>query len=279
MNTQNTSPLMDKMNQAVNKKIELVEKSPTRYFVRAALATLFLTLATTIALIVGQKIGNFVEVTSIINNDAVHKASMDIGKIFFSLTFGWALVMILFMNGELFTSNAMYFSGKVFDKTVKPSQALKVLILCYVGNFVGAVLAAALFVYSKTFAPEVAAFGEHIILAKLEKPAYVIFLQGIIANLVVNIAVLLSINLKDDTAKILSILFLVFTFALFGSEHVIANFGSFSLVGFATNFQNISTAAVLKNFFFSTLGNLIGGGLLIGCSYVWLNGKNLKYKD
>ncbi|MGL5041754.1 MAG: formate/nitrite transporter family protein [Culicoidibacterales bacterium] len=272
-------PLTQKMNNAVKKKIDLVEKSPARYLLRAIMATVLLTLATVIALLVGQM---FESTLLLVLPKAENTAyiAFNLGKFTFALTFGWALVMILFMNTELFTSNAMYFSGKTFDGTVKLKLALKVLIICYIGNFIGAVLSSLLFVYSGTFTEAVSSFGAHIVSAKLAKPPLTVFLQGVIANLVVNIAVVLALNLKNDFAKIASILFLVFTFAFFGSEHVIANFASFSVVGFATEFQGMSAPAILTNFFFSTLGNIVGGGALVGIVYVWLNNKpDISYLD
>lgn len=270
--------LMKQLDKTVKKKIDLVEKSPSRYFLRAILATLFLTLATTIALLVSEHIQNLL-LLALPQTEATAGVAYNITKLFFSLVFGWALVMILFMNTELFTSNAMYFTGKVFDKSVKLNTAMKVLILCYIGNFVGAVLSALLFVYSGTFTEAVSTFGVHLVEAKLAKAPYIVLLQGIIANLVVNIAVILALNLKEDIAKIAAILFMVFTFAFFGSEHVIANFASFSVVGFATGFHGMHAADIISNVIFSTIGNVIGGGLLIGISYVWLNNGDYKYKD
>lgn len=270
--------LMAKMNAAVDKKIELVKVSPLRYVGRAILATILLTLATCIAFLVAEQLQNFF-IAIMPATEANANTAYGVAKIFFSLIFGWALVMILFMNAELFTSNAMYFTGKVFDKYAKLSQASKVLILCFIGNFIGAILTSALLVFSKTFTADVSSFADHVVMAKLAKDPMTIFLQGIIANLVVNIAIILSLNLKGDSAKISAILFAVFMFAFFGSEHVIANFASFSLVGFATGFAGMSTASILTNFLFATLGNIVGGGLLIGILYVWLNKGSFQYKD
>lgn len=269
--------LDEKLNEAVEKKIQLLEVSPTRYFARAMLAGLFLTLATTLACLVAEHIENFIFLiapTTTSNNIAYN-----LSKIFFAFTFSWALVIIIFMHGELFTSNVMYFSGKASDKTVRKRKAIKVLVVCYIANFVGAVLSAAFIVLSGTFSDNVGHFAEHIVFARLAKDPLTIFLQGILANLIVNIAIMLGMNLRDDLAKITAILFAVFMFTFFGSEHVIANFSSFSLVGFSTGFQNMEVMAILKNFFFATLGNIIGGGVLIGITYVWLNHGDFKYKD
>lgn len=270
--------LIEKLTNTVKKKIELIDESPMRYIVRAILATVFLTLATCIAFLVAEVVQNLL-VALLGNTPENTTVAYMTAKIFYALTFGWALVFILFLNGELFTSNAMYFSAKVFDKTVPFSKALKVLVYCYIGNFIGSVLTAILLVASKTFTADTASFAIHVVDAKLMKEPLTLFLQGIIANLIVNMAVLFSLNLKDDAAKIKAILFTVFVFAFFGSEHVIANFSSFSLVGLVTNFNEMTISTLLTNFLFATLGNIIGGGFLIGIVYTWLNkGKHI-YKD
>lgn len=270
--------LMEKFSAATQKKVNLVEQSPARYFVRAILATVFLTIATTIAFLVSEAVQDLLmDVVPASADSAKHIYTFT--KIIFSAIFGWALVMILFMNTELFTSNAMYFSGQLFHRTVKPSKAINVLLLCYIGNFVGAVIAAAFMVYSNTFTEATGDFAHHVVMAKLAKDPITILLQGMIANLIVNIAVVLALNLKEDIAKIAAILFMVFTFAFFGSEHVIANFSAFSLVGLATNFADMQTSQILINFLFSTIGNFIGGGFFIGVVYVWLNNGSFQYKD
>ena len=270
--------LMDKIQYSVKKKVELIEKSPARYIVRAMLAAAFLTLATTISLVVAEHIEEFF-LAVLPKTDEALTIAYNLSKLIYALSFGFALVMILFLNTELFTSNVMYFSNQLFAKNIDLKKSLKVLTYCYIGNFIGAVLMALLFVYSGTFSESMSHFAEHVVAAKLAKPPLTLFLQGIVANFVVNIAVMLSLNLKEDIAKIVGIILAVFAFAYFGSEHVIANFASFSLVGFATGFHGFTLSAVLVNFLFSTIGNMIGGGVLIGVVYSWLNKGAFHYKD
>jgi len=274
----NQTSLMDKIRMSVSKKVELATNAPTKYLLRAVLATLMLSLATVISFLIADVMQAFF-LAVLPASDASASIAYNMAKIFYALTFGWALIMILFMNTELFTSNAMYFTSQVFGRTVKLRPAVRVLALCYIGNFIGAVLLALLFVYSGTFTSANTDFATHVVLAKLAKDPMTIFLQGIIANMIINIAVVLVLQLKDDIAKIITILGIVFIFAYLGVEHSIANFASFSLVGLATNFAHMPLSAILTNLLFSTLGNIIGGGVVIGVTYTWLNKGNFKYKD
>jgi len=274
----NQTALMDKIRMSANKKVELATKSPGRYLLRAIFATVFLSLATLISFLIAEVMQSFL-LLILPTSDQSAEVAYNIAKIFYSLMFGWALIMILFMNTELFTSNAMYFCNQLFDKAVKFRSSLRVITFCYVGNFIGAVLIALLFIWSGIFPASHTTFASHVVLAKLAKDPLTILLQGIIANMIINIAVILVLQLKDDIAKLITILGLVFIFAYLGVEHSIANFCSFSLVGFATNFAGMSSSAILTNILFSTIGNIIGGGLIIGVSYAWLNKGAFKYKD
>ncbi|MCA8631548.1 formate transporter, partial [Escherichia coli] len=68
-----------------------------------------------------------------------------------------------------------------------------------------------------------------------------------------------------------------------GFEHVIANFPAFSLAYFASNgaIEAFTAGNVVHNLFWAFIGNFIGGGLIMGLGYAWLDkdNKNLTYFD
>ncbi|MBM9834805.1 formate/nitrite transporter family protein, partial [Enterococcus faecalis] len=72
-----------------------------RYAVRAMMACLFLTLGTAIAFAIAMK-----------GESMVH----GLGKILYAFMFSWSLVMILYMNAELGTSNMLYMTVGVYRK-------------------------------------------------------------------------------------------------------------------------------------------------------------------
>ena len=76
------------------------------------LACLFLTLGTAIAFAVAM------------NGD---KLVPGLGKFLFAFMFSWSLVMILYMNAELGTSNMLYATVGVFRKKMTVAKALKLL--------------------------------------------------------------------------------------------------------------------------------------------------------
>ncbi len=66
-------------------------------------------------------------------------------------------------------------------------------------------------------------------------------------------------------------------------KHVIANFPAFSLAYFASNgaIEAFTAGNVVHNLFWAFIGNFIGGGLIMGLGYAWLDkdNKNLTYFD
>ena len=53
-----------------------------------------------------------------------------LGKILYAFMFSWGLVMILYMNAELGTSNMLYMTVGVFRQRLALSKAAKILFAC-----------------------------------------------------------------------------------------------------------------------------------------------------
>lgn len=69
-------------------------------------------------------------------------------------------------------------------------------------------------------------------------------------------------------------------FVYLGFEHVVANFGSFALLYFSpATTAGFTFGNILRQWGLAYLGNYIGGGLLIGLVYAWLNRGADEYVD
>lgn len=259
--------MMGNIEKSILKKADLFDQSISRYIMRAMLACFYLTLGTGIAVGLAQ----FIE-----------QLAPGWGKIGYSFMFTWSLVMIIYLNAELGTSNMMYMTTAVHRKILPWKKALMILLTCILFNAIGAVLISSLLSYTGVFHNMAA---DHFLLttvaAKLKKAPMQIFVEGIFANMVVNIAFFVSMRMKDDAGKVLAIVFLIFIFAFLGFEHVIANFSSFSLAYFASggHVPGMTFSAVATNILFATLGNFVGGGLIMGLNYSWLNNEKINYRD
>lgn len=103
----------------------MIKSSYLRYAVRAMMACLFLTLGTAIAFAIAMK-----------GEDIAH----GLGKMLYAFMFSWSLVMILYMNAELGTSNMLYMTVGVYRKRLSVPLALKILFTCVLFNLVGGLI-------------------------------------------------------------------------------------------------------------------------------------------
>ena len=263
--TQDT--LLYTIEKSIKKKADLFEHSFSAYAVRSMLASLYLGLGIVISLYTADKLNHVAE---------------GLGKFSYGLMFGWGLLMILYMNAELGTSNMMYMTVAIHRKTIPTKTALKMLATCILFNFIGAVLVC--YMVSLTLPYQHVDAHSYLFEAtvtKLEKTALTQFIEGIFANIVVNIGVFTFLRIKDDAGRLISVIFIIFIFAFLGYEHVIANFSLFSLAFFSNcgPVEGMNLLSVLSNFLFSGLGNYVGGGLFIGLLYSWLNNQSKLYVD
>ena len=89
-----------------------------------------------------------------------------------------------------------------------------------------------------------------LVAKKLARPSELVLLEGILANVFVNIAILSSIIVKDASAKLWIILSAISMFVFLSNEHIAANFASFSIVKFsivANEVQHFEIANILRH--------------------------------
>ena len=261
------SPLFQKIDEALMNKVALFNNSYARYAARAMLATLFLTLGTAAAF------GTALE---------AEKIAPGSGKFTFAFMFSWSLVMIIFMGAELGTSNMLFMTVGVYRKKLKVSKAAKILGTTLLFNLIGGILFA--YMVSLTGPFQDLPAGNYLftgIASKLGKSSLQIFVEAIFANVIVNTAFTINLRMKDDGGKVMAIIFVIFIFAFLGYEHVIANFPAFSLAFFASNgaIAGMTLGSILHNLFFALIGNYVGGALIIGMTYAWLNPTKTSYVD
>lgn len=199
-----------------------------------------------------------------------------VGKVVGAFVFGWALVLIYYTKSELLTSNMMIVTVGAYYHRARWWRVLRLLFFCYLGNLLGGLLVAILFRFSSLISGPVLAQMEHAVEIKL---GYVsegaagwgdLFVRAIFCNLMINLAMLLVYNglIKDDFTKSLAMVMSVFVFAFAGFEHSVANSVLFLIMGFQ---QGIDAGLAVGNVGIALLGNYVGGGLLIGLYYAYVN--------
>jgi nitrite transporter NirC len=196
--------------------------------------------------------------------------SLAIGKVIAAAFFGVGLTIILFTNTELFTSNNMYLTVSSVEARTSWKQTIALWMACYAGNLAGAILVALLLLGAGSLAalpPDHALFTGA--LHKAHQSAGVIFMKGILANWIVCLAVRIALRCQEEIAKIVVLILVVFIFVYLGFEHSIANMGTFSIAILGGGSVTVNEA--LYNLLYSTLGNIVGGVLLVGLPFTYLN--------
>ena len=254
-------------HEALETKTTMSGELARRYLQRAAMA----------GIIIGVLYAtNYAVIAAFDAVDLGESTLRPLGRIAGALAFGWALVFIYYSKSELLTSNMMIVSIGAYYRRTTWGKTLRILGLCFLGNFLGGLLVAAMLRFSTV--TEGAAFDEMALSVdhKLEFMTSGVtgwtdlLIRAVLCNFLINIAMLLVYNglIKDDLTKSLVMIVAVFMFAFLGLEHSVANTVLFTIVGLR---EGIDVGLAAGNVALALLGNYIGGGLLIGFYYAYVN--------
>lgn len=215
-----------------------------------------------------------------------------VSKLLTGLVFCLGLVLVIVGGAELFTGNNLivmaWASGKVSTRALLRNWAI-----VYLGNFVGSVGTAVMVFLSRQYlfgggAVGVTAIG--IANGKVGLSFLQAMMLGILCNALVCLAVWMTFSARSTLDKIAAIIFPIAAFVAAGFEHSIANM-YFIPYGLLIKYldptfvagQGLDVAALtvrsflINNLLPVTLGNIIGGAVLVGVTYwaIFLNRKNI----
>ena len=195
------------------------------------------------------------------------------------LAFTLGLFLILAAGAELFTGNCLMVMGPLSGR-FSWSTLVRSWCLVLAGNLVGAVLAAALLLAAGVHTANGGALGEAAVAVaqgKVDLAWGTAFARAILCNLLVCLAVWVGHAATSVTDKFFSAVLPVMAFMACGFEHCVANmfFLPYALMLQATGAVagSVDLAGVLHNLTAATLGNLVGGVLLVGVSYWFVYGR------
>ncbi|MFV0499944.1 MAG: formate/nitrite transporter family protein [Bacilli bacterium] len=230
-------------------KAEFLKDNPVGYFISSILAGIF----------VG--IGVLLSFTS-----AALVSGMPYQKIIMGATFGIALSLVILAGSELFTGNNLVMSAGNFTKKINISSTIKIWIVCFIGNWVGSILLALLFINSGLAKGDTLELFNTISVAKTTIPFSEILIRAILCNMLVCLAVWSSLKLKSESAKLIMIWWCLIAFIVIGFEHSIANMTVLT-IGIFNPDSAIELSGYMYNIFAVTLGNIIGGVGLVSLPY------------
>ncbi|MDA7827182.1 formate/nitrite transporter family protein [Rhodobacteraceae bacterium] len=244
---------VEKFSETAASKRDHLSRDPLGFFVLTLMAGAYVGLGILLILSVGQGV------------------SPSIRPIVMGASFGIALLLVIFAGSELFTGHTMYMTMGWLTKRTKLADLLRCWATSWVGNSIGAMCLALLFVYGgggivlggddslllKLAAKKMHASGVHLIL------------NGILCNWLVCLAIWTSSRLENEMARMFITWFCLYAFIAAGFEHSVANMTVFSVALITDHPDTISFVGALRNLAYVSLGNAIAGAGIMGFGY-WL---------
>lgn len=267
------------IKEAVNKYIAGCEAktslSSQKLMIKALFAGMMIAMGAAASSVAAHAIGN-----------------VGLARLAAAVVFPVGLMMVILLGAELFTGDCLMIMGTASGKH-SVNQLVKTLIIVYIGNFIGAAVLAMAISASGQLDYSGGLLGAYTIKAALGKATMSFgkaVVSGVLCNILVCAAVLMAICARDVTGKILASFFVIMLFVTAGFEHCVANMyyitaglvakmnpayvqAAMDEYGYGTeqlsalNIQNF----LIGNLLPVTIGNIIGGMLIIGIPLLYLN--------
>lgn len=241
-----------------------------RMFVLAVLAGAFIAFGATFA-------------TVVTTGDGV---PFGVSRLLGGLAFSLGLVLVVVGGAELFTGNNLIVMAWA-SRRVTTAQVLRNWVVVYLGNLVGAVGVAVLVFLSGQYRADQGGVGERVLEigdAKTGLPVGRAVVLGILANILVCLAVWLSFSARSVVDRVVAVMLPITAFVASGFEHSIANMYFVPEAIFVRRhapssfLSSIGTTRaahpdltwqrfLTHNLLPVTFGNLIGGAVLVGLVY------------
>lgn len=231
-------------------KATMVKKNPLGYFLLSALAGAYVGFGILLSFTVSGSLG-----------------ALPVTKIAMGLSFGIALSLVVIAGAELFTGNAFVMYNGLREKTVTMSDVIKLWVLCYVGNWFGAIVLSVIFYAAMGPVGAVRKALATAAAMKMSLPPLVLFARGILCNVLVCLAVWCGFRTKNDAAKLIMVFWCLYAFFTCGFEHSVANMTVLTLGLMAPFDAAVSMSGYFYNLFFVTLGNIVGAIVFLGLPY------------
>ncbi|TKG93674.1 formate/nitrite transporter family protein [Puteibacter caeruleilacunae] len=246
--------------EVVNKTAEAKKAmSDKKTFVLALLAGGYIAMGGLLAIVVGGGLPQLAQ------------TNPGLQKFIFGAVFPLGLMLCAIAGAELFTGNTAYFIPSVMSKRMSLKVPLRNWGVVYTGNFIGSIFVALFFAYYTDIFAQSPYLDSVIGIAvkKTSAPFYKVFLKGMACNWMVALAMWQAYAAKDIAGKILGIWFPIMAFVAMGFEHCVANMFFIPTAIFYG--ADITWGEfIVNNLIPATLGNIVGGALMVGMIYWYI---------
>ncbi len=208
-----------------------------------------------------------------------------VARLLAGLVFSTGLILVIAGGAELFTGDALMIMAYA-SKRVSLSALLRAWLLVYSGNIVGAVGTAMLVFLAgehQLAGGSVGKMALAIAASKAALPTTQLFFLAVLCNVLVCLAVWMSLGARSMTDKVMVIVPPIAAFVAAGFEHSIANLyflpyglaikawagpDFWTALGQSANaFPGLTASAAFHNIVVATIGNLVGGSFMVGAVY------------
>ena len=208
-----------------------------------------------------------------------------VARLLAGLVFSLGLILVIASGAELFTGDSLMIVAYA-NRRITLSALLRAWSLVYIGNIAGAVGTAALVFLAGQHGFNDGAVGKTALAvasAKAALPTVQLFFLAVLCNVLVCLAVWMSFGARSTTDKVIVIVPPIAAFVAAGFEHSIANlyllpYGLalktwaqpefWAAIGqSAADYPSLTISAAFHNIVVATIGNLVGGSLLVGAVY------------
>lgn len=196
-----------------------------------------------------------------------------IAKFTGAAVFPVGLMLVVIAGAELFTGNNLM-TLAVMNKRITLKQMFRNWSIVWLANFIGSVLLALVVYYSGIITGDAATKAISIAEGKVTLDMMTLIVRGILCNILVVLAVWMATSAQDIISKLFACWFPIMLFVLCGFEHSVANM-FFIPMGMLLG-ATVTINQLFYNLIFVTVGNIIGGGILVPFMYqhAYLNNKS-----
>lgn len=236
-----------------------------------------------LGILAGLYIGFGAEVYLMVSHDLAARFGIGFMRFVRGSVFTAGLMLVVIAGAELFTGNCLMVVG-VWARQIPLKKLLRSWTVVYLANFIGSVLLAVLIYYSGQWKFGKMGVATEVLttcVRKVNLPFVEAFCRGIACNCLVCVAIWMATAGKDVAGKLLAIYFPIMAFVASAFEHSIANMyiitlglllkgnaAAVSASGLGTQLETLNWSSFLfVNLLPVTLGNIVGGSLIIGGAY------------
>ena len=227
-------------------KLNMLNTNPLGYIMLSILAGAFIGLGVLLAFTIGGLM-----------------AGAPSTKVLMGLSFGVALSLVVMAGAELFTGNNMAMAA-----------GIKLWVVCWIGNLIGGIILGIIYHFTDLGVDAVGTFMATAAAGKMGAGPVALLTRGMLCNFLVCLAVWCAGRATSDAGKLIMIFWCLFAFITTGFEHSIANMTLFTVTVLSPMDQAVSVGGAFYNLGIVTLGNIIGGAIMVAVPYYFASRKD-----